>query len=743
MKLALAGNPNCGKTTLFNALTGSSRYVGNWPGVTVEKIEGRLKSNKNITVTDLPGIYSLTPRSEDEAVSRNFLLFERPDLIINIIDASRLERSLYLTAQLAETGIPMIAAFNMTDIVLKNGDFIDTEELSRRLDVPIIEISALKEEGIPELLRAAENAGTKPPRPPRYSPETEEAVRKIESLNIAVPSAGSRRAFAVKILERDREILKTLVSAPETAAEAEKITAELEQESGSDIGALLANERYGFISRILDGVTDRLLSIPVFAAVMFLVYFVSVTTVGAFLTDWTNDVFFGEWILPSLRNGLESIGTADWLISLVADGIVGGVGTVLGFLPQLFVLFLFLSFLEDCGYMARVAFIMHRFFKRFGLSGKSFIALLISSGCGVPGIMAAKTIENEKSRRLTVITATFIPCGAKLPVIALIGGAVMGGAWWAAPSVYFIGIAAVAVSGIILKKTGPFEGAESPFVMELPDYHWPSPKGILLHVWERCRSFVVKAGTVIFLACAVIWFLSDFGFTDDGFGMTDIEESLLADAGNLIAPVFRPVGFGDWKAAAATVTGLVAKENIVGTLGVLLTKAETAEEDAGLWQAVAALFPSKPAAFAFLIFNILCAPCFAAIGAVRRQMNSRTWTLFAVAWQTLLAYAVALRRRAVYSRFGGCRRGSDRIALRPAAPPPVGTKSFQEEKKMTATIVISFAVAALLLAAAVSLFRGRKKGGCRGCPYSGSCGGLKATETRPESEPAKTPRCKG
>ena len=660
MKLALAGNPNCGKTTLFNALTGSSRYVGNWPGVTVEKIEGRLKSNKNITVTDLPGIYSLTPRSEDEAVSRNFLLFERPDLIINIIDASRLERSLYLTAQLAETGIPMIAAFNMTDIVRKNGDFIDTEELSRRLDVPIIEISALKEEGIPELLRAAENAGTKPPRPPRYSPETEEAVRKIESLNIAVPSAGSRRAFAVKILERDREILKTLVSAPETAAEAEKITAELERKSGTDIATLLADERYGFISRILDGcyakkekkttvsdkidriVTDRLLSIPVFAAVMFLVYFVSVTTVGAFLTDWTNDVFFGEWILPSLRNGLESIGTADWLISLVADGIVGGVGTVLGFLPQLFVLFLFLSFLEDCGYMARVAFIMHRFFKRFGLSGKSFIALLISSGCGVPGIMAAKTIENEKSRRLTVITATFIPCGAKLPVIALIGGAVMGGAWWAAPSVYFIGIAAVAVSGIILKKTGPFEGAESPFVMELPDYHWPSPKGILLHVWERCRSFVIKAGTVIFIACAVIWFLSGFGFTDDGFGMTDIEESLLADAGNLIAPVFRPVGFGDWKAAAATVTGLVAKENIVGTLGVLLTKAETAEEDAGLWQAVAALFPSKPAAFAFLIFNILCAPCFAAIGAVRRQMNSRRWTLFAVAWQTFLAYAAAL-----------------------------------------------------------------------------------------------------
>lgn len=660
MRVALAGNPNCGKTTLFNALTGSSRYVGNWPGVTVEKIEGRLKSNKNIVITDLPGIYSLTPRSEDETVSRNFLLFERPDLIINIIDASRLERSLYLTAQLAETGIPMIAAFNMTDIVRKNGDFIDTEELSRRLDVPIIEISALKEEGIPELLRAAENAGTKPPRPPRYSPETEEAVRKIESLNIAVPSAGSRRAFAIKILERDREILQSLAVAPKTAAEAEKITAELEQESGSDIGALLANERYGFISRILAGcyakkekkttvsdkidriVTDRLLSIPVFAAVMFLVYFVSVTTVGAFLTDWTNDVFFGEWILPSLRNGLESIGTADWLVSLIVDGIIGGVGTVLGFLPQLFVLFLFLSFLEDCGYMARAAFIMHRFFKRFGLSGKSFIPLLISSGCGVPGIMATKTIENEKSRRLTIITTTFIPCGAKLPVIALIGGAVMGGAWWTAPAIYFIGIAAVAVSSIILKKTKPFEGAESPFVMELPDYHWPSPKGILLHVWERCRSFVIKAGTVIFIACAVIWFLSGFGFTEDGFEMTNIEESLLADAGNLIAPIFRPVGFGDWKAAAATVTGLVAKENIVGTLGVLLTKSEATESDVGLWQTVASLFPSKSAAFAFLVFNILCAPCFAAIGAVRRQMNSRTWTLFAVAWQTLLAYAVAL-----------------------------------------------------------------------------------------------------
>lgn len=661
MRVALAGNPNCGKTTLFNALTGSSRYVGNWPGVTVEKIEGRLKSNKNIVITDLPGIYSLTPRSEDETVSRNFLLFEHPDLIINIVDASRLERNFYLTAQLAETGIPMIVAFNMTDIVRKNGDFIDTKELSHRIGAPIIEISALKEEGIPELLNAVETAAEiKPPRPPQYSASIEKAIQKIEASDISFPTAESRRGFAVKILERDREILQSLAVAPKTAAEAEKITAELERESGSDIGALLANERYGFISRILDGcyakkekkttvsdkidriVTDRLLSIPIFASIMFLVYFISVTTVGAFLTDWTNDVFFGEWILPAAQSGLESLGTADWLVSLIVDGIIGGVGTVLGFLPQLFVLFLFLSFLEDCGYMARAAFIMHRFFKRFGLSGKSFIPLLISSGCGVPGIMATKTIENEKSRRLTIITTTFIPCGAKLPVIALIGGAVMGGAWWTAPAIYFIGIAAVAVSSIILKKTKPFEGAESPFVMELPDYHWPSPKGILLHVWERCRSFVIKAGTVIFIACAVIWFLSGFGFTEDGFEMTNIEESLLADAGNLIAPIFRPVGFGDWKAAAATVTGLVAKENIVGTLGVLLTKSEATESDVGLWQTVASLFPSKSAAFAFLVFNILCAPCFAAIGAVRRQMNSRTWTLFAVAWQTLLAYAVAL-----------------------------------------------------------------------------------------------------
>ena len=661
MRVALAGNPNCGKTTLFNALTGSSRYVGNWPGVTVEKIEGRLKSNKNIVITDLPGIYSLTPRSEDETVSRNFLLFEHPDLIINIVDASRLERNFYLTAQLAETGIPMIVAFNMTDIVRKNGDFIDTKELSHRIGAPIIEISALKEEGIPELLNAVETAAEiKPPRQPQYSASIEKAIQKIEASDISFPTAESRRGFAVKILERDREILQSLAVAPKTAAEAEKITAELEQESGSDIGALLANERYGFISHILDGcytkkekkttvsdkidriVTDRLLSIPIFASIMFLVYFISVTTVGAFLTDWTNDVFFGEWILPAAQSGLESLGTADWLVSLIVDGIIGGVGTVLGFLPQLFVLFLFLSFLEDCGYMARAAFIMHRFFKRFGLSGKSFIPLLISSGCGVPGIMATKTIENEKSRRLTIITTTFIPCGAKLPVIALIGGAVMGGAWWTAPAIYFIGIAAVAVSSIILKKTKPFEGAESPFVMELPDYHWPSPKGILLHVWERCRSFVIKAGTVIFIACAVIWFLSGFGFTEDGFEMTNIEESLLADAGNLIAPIFRPVGFGDWKAAAATVTGLVAKENIVGTLGVLLTKSEATESDVGLWQAVASLFPSKSAAFAFLVFNILCAPCFAAIGAVRRQMNSRTWTLFAVAWQTLLAYAVAL-----------------------------------------------------------------------------------------------------
>lgn len=661
MRVALAGNPNCGKTTLFNALTGSSRYVGNWPGVTVEKIEGRLKSNKNIVITDLPGIYSLTPRSEDETVSRNFLLFEHPDLIINIVDASRLERNFYLTAQLAETGIPMIVAFNMTDIVRKNGDFIDTKELSHRIGAPIIEISALKEEGIPELLNAVETAAEiKPPRQPQYSASIEKAIQKIEASDISFPTAESRRGFAVKILERDREILQSLSVAPKTAAEAEKITAELEQKSGTDIATLLADERYGFISRILDGcytkkekkttvsdkidriVTDRLLSIPIFASIMFLVYFISVTTVGAFLTDWTNDVFFGEWILPAAQSGLESLGTADWLVSLIVDGIIGGVGTVLGFLPQLFVLFLFLSFLEDCGYMARAAFIMHRFFKRFGLSGKSFIPLLISSGCGVPGIMATKTIENEKSRRLTIITTTFIPCGAKLPVIALIGGAVMGGAWWTAPSIYFIGIAAVAVSSIILKKTKPFEGAESPFVMELPDYHWPSPKGILLHVWERCRSFVIKAGTVIFIACAVIWFLSGFGFTEDGFEMTNIEESLLADAGNLIAPVFRPVGFGDWKAAAATVTGLVAKENIVGTLGVLQTKSEATESDIGLWQAVASLFPSKSAAFAFLVFNILCAPCFAAIGAVRRQMNSRTWTLFAVAWQTLLAYAVAL-----------------------------------------------------------------------------------------------------
>ena len=542
--------------------------------------------------------------------------------------------------------------------------------------------------------------------------------------------------------------MQSLAVAPKTVAEAEKITAELEQESGSDIGALLANERYGFISRILAGcyakkekkttvsdkidriVTDRLLSIPIFASIMFLVYFISVTTVGAFLTDWTNDVFFGEWILPAAQSGLESLGTADWLVSLIVDGIIGGVGTVLGFLPQLFVLFLFLSFLEDCGYMARAAFIMHRFFKRFGLSGKSFIPLLISSGCGVPGIMATKTIENEKSRRLTIITTTFIPCGAKLPVIALIGGAVMGGAWWTAPAIYFIGIAAVAVSSIILKKTKPFEGAESPFVMELPDYHWPSPKGILLHVWERCRSFVIKAGTVIFIACAVIWFLSGFGFTEDGFEMTNIEESLLADAGNLIAPIFRPVGFGDWKAAAATVTGLVAKENIVGTLGVLLTKAETAENDAGLWQAVASLFPSKSAAFAFLVSNVdaVCR-CVANPPRLRRRFNDLSVRKFG-------------RRRAIHGRFGCCHCGTCRFALRSAAQPPMGRKVFSEKEKVTATIVLSFAVAALLLAAAVFLFRNRKKGGCHGCPHCGSCGDFKAAKSQSVSKSTKTPRCK-
>lgn len=662
LKAALAGNPNCGKTTLFNTLTGSSQYVGNWPGVTVEKIEGCLKSDKNVILTDLPGIYSLSPYTDDEVVSRNYLIHEQPDLIINIIDASYLERNLYLTTQLLELEIPTVIALNMMDIVRKNGDFIDTEKLSRHLGCPVVEISALKGTGIPRLTEIITEtlAQKNKPKQISFSPSVEKALSEIrETADGFIPDFCSRW-FNVKLLEKDARVSGFLNLTEDRKRKTEEIVSALEKKQKDDIESLISAERYKAIAALLKDcykkrnrgtsvsdkidsiVTNRWLAIPVFAALMFLVYFISVTTVGTIATDWTTDVFFGEWIMPALRSLMESEDASPWIVSLTVDGIIGGVGAVLGFLPQMFILFLFLSFLEDCGYMARVAFIMNRFFKKFGLSGKSFIPLLISSGCGVPGIMATKTIENEQNRRMTVITATFIPCGAKLPVIALISGAALNGAWWAAPAVYFIGIAAVVYTGIILKKTKPFAGAVAPFVMELPQYHWPAPKNLLIHVWERCRSFVIKAGTVIFLACTLIWFLSSFGTDENGFGMTSIENSFLAQTGQIIAPVFTPVGFGNWQAAVATVTGLAAKENIVGTFGVLLNLSESGENDMGLWPAVMNLFPSKSGAFAFLIFNILCAPCFAAIGAIRKQMGNPKWTLFAVVYQTLFAYAVAL-----------------------------------------------------------------------------------------------------
>lgn len=662
LKAALAGNPNCGKTTLFNALTGSSQYVGNWPGVTVEKIEGRLKTDKNIILTDLPGIYSLSPYTDDEVVSRNYLIREKPDLIINIIDASNLERNLYLTTQLAELGIPMILALNMTDIVRKNGDIIDVQKLSKHLGCPAVEISALKGTGLKQLTDTVQTAlRERPiPTPPLFPQPLEKALSSVwDQKDFPQPPLFSRW-LSVKILEGDRKIAEILPIPDEQKTKTAQSARILEKKYGDDIESLISAERYKTIENMLRDcykrkirditvsdrvdsiVTNRWLSLPIFAVIMFSVYFISVTTVGSVATDWTNDVFFGEWIIPRLRNLMESAGTAPWAVSLTVDGIVGGVGAVLGFLPQMFILFLMLSFLEDCGYMTRVAFIMNRFFKKFGLSGKSFIPLLISSGCGVPGIMATKTIENEQNRRMTVITATFIPCGAKLPVIALISGAALGGAWWAAPAVYFTGIAAVACTGIILKKTKPFEGITAPFVMELPPYHWPAPRNLLIHVWERCRSFIVKAGTVIFLACTLIWFLSSFGFDETGFGMTSVEKSLLARTGSILAPLFIPLGFGNWEAAVATVTGLAAKENIVGTFGVLLNRGESGEIDAGLLTAVMNLFPSKAAAFSFLMFNILCAPCFAAIGAIRKQMGNPKWTIFAVAYQTLFAYTVSL-----------------------------------------------------------------------------------------------------
>jgi ferrous iron transport protein B len=663
MKIALAGNPNCGKTTMFNNLTGSSQYVGNWPGVTVEKKEGKLKHHKDVIITDLPGIYSLSPYTLEEVVSRNYLINERPDAVINLVDATNLERNLYLTTQIVELGIPVVIALNMMDIVNKSGDNIDVKKLAEELGCEVVETCALKGHGSMEAaekaIRLAKEKKTTVPQH-TFSEPVEKALAQIDAISRDAVAPQRARWYAIKLFERDEMAAESLPIGRDAQSRIEQIILSAEKEMDDDSESIITNERYMYIGRLMEGciqkkklsmsttdkidriVTNRVLALPIFAAVMFVVYFVSVTTVGAIVTDWTNDTLFGEWIQPGVAAAMEGAGAAPWLTGLIVDGIIGGVGAVLGFVPQMFILFFFLSMLEDCGYMARVAFIMDRIFRRFGLSGKSFIPMLISSGCAVPGIMATKTIENEKDRRMTVITTSFIPCGAKLPVIALIAGAIMGGAWWMAPLVYFIGIAAVIVTGIILKKTKMFAGPPAPFVMELPQYHLPAAKSVLIHMWERSRAFIIKAGTIIFVACGVIWFLGSFGYVDGTFGMVDADASILAVIGNAIAPVFAPLGFGDWQSSVATISGLVAKENVVGTFGVLNGIADALEDDPGLWASVAALFSGGLAAMSFLIFNMLCAPCFAAIGAIRREMMSAKWTWFAILYMTGFAYAISL-----------------------------------------------------------------------------------------------------
>ena len=671
VKIALAGNPNCGKTTLFNALTGSNQFVGNWPGVTVEKKEGKLKGHKDVIIMDLPGIYSLSPYTLEEVVARNYLISERPDAILNIVDGTNIERNLYLSTQLMELGIPVIMAVNMMDIVAKNGDKIHIKKLSEKLGCEVVEISALKGTGIKEAaekaVKLAQNKNAKPPVH-TFAPEVESVLASVEDkLGSEVPQE-QMRFFAIKLLEKDDKISTQLKRVPDVTAEISTI----EKEMDDDTESIITNERYVYISSIIKEcytkqskekltisdkidkvVTNRFLALPIFAVVMFLVYYVSVTTVGAIVTDWTNDTLFGEWIVPGAQSFFENIGCADWLTGLIVDGIISGVGAVLGFVPQMLVLFIFLAFLESCGYMARVAFIMDRIFRKFGLSGKSFIPMLIGSGCGVPGVMASRTIENDRDRKMTIMTTTFVPCGAKMPIVALIAGALFDGAWWVAPSAYFVGIAAIIFSGIILKKTKMFAGEPAPFVMELPAYHWPTVGNVLRSMWERGWSFIKKAGTIILLSTIVLWFLMNFGWSDSGFGMLDfgdlegvaLEEaqagSILAKIGNGIAWIFAPLGWGNWKMAVATVTGLIAKENVVGTFGQLFGFAEVAEDGAEIWGQLAGSMTAI-AAYSFLVFNLLCAPCFAAMGAIKREMNNAKWFWFAIGYQCVLAYIVAM-----------------------------------------------------------------------------------------------------
>lgn len=752
IKIALAGNPNSGKTTLFNALTGSNQFVGNWPGVTVEKKEGKLKKHDDVIIMDLPGIYSLSPYTLEEVVARNYLISERPDAILNIVDGTNLERNLYLTTQLTELGIPVVIAINMMDVVAKNGDRINIPELSRELGCRIVEISALKNTGIMEAAEAAIEAAktTKTVPMHTFSGAVEHAAAHIEEAALNNVPAEQQRWYAIKIFERDEKVLDQLKLDPAVLRHIEQDIKAAEEELDDDAESIITNERYIYIASILKGcykkknaggmsasdkidrvVTNRWLALPIFAAVMFVVYFVSVSTVGTWATDWANDGVFGEgwhlfgigssayeeaadayaepgavveafesaageagvdpaeaagltataylyddngdveekipvtyesymeasaveepepenygvWVpgIPTLLgNWLESIHTAEWLRGLVLDGIVAGVGAVLGFVPQMFVLFFFLAFLEACGYMARIAFVMDRIFRKFGLSGKSFIPMLIGTGCGVPGIMASRTIENDRDRKMTIMTTTFIPCGAKLPIIALIAGALFGGSSWVAPSAYFIGIAAIVVSGIMLKKTNMFAGDPAPFVMELPAYHWPTVANVLRSMWERGWSFIKKAGTVILLATVFVWFTSNFGWENGTFGMVAMDASILAALGGAIAWIFTPLGWGNWQGAVATITGLIAKENVVGTFGVLFGGFdEVAENGWQIWVNMREVF-TPLAAYSFLVFNLLCAPCFAAIGAIKREMNSAKWTWFAIGYQTVFAYAISL-----------------------------------------------------------------------------------------------------
>ena len=705
IRIALAGNPNCGKTTLFNALTGSNQFVGNWPGVTVEKKEGRIKNHKDVIITDLPGIYSLSPYTLEEVVARNYLIEERPDVILNIVDGTNLERNLYLTTQLVELGIPVVIALNMMDLVRKNGDTINVQELSREIGCKIVEISALKGDGVDEVAEAAIKAakGTKTVPQHTFSGAVEHALAHIEEMTVHGLPEEQQRWYAIKLFERDEKVLDKLNLSKDTLSHIEADIQAAEKELDDDAESIITNERYIYIAGLMKGcykkqrkgeltqsdkidqvVTNRILGLPIFACVMFLVYWIAMGPFGSFLTDWTNDVFGGEFLEGGTRALLEGCGASEWLTGLISDGIFHGVGAVLGFVPQMLVLFLMLCILEDCGYMARIAFIMDRIFRRFGLSGKSFIPMLVGMGCGVPGVMASRTIENERDRRMTIMTTTFIPCGAKMPIIGLIAGALFGGSGLVATSAYFIGIGAIIVSGIMLKKTKMFAGDPAPFVMELPAYHAPSVTNVLRGTWERGWSFIKRAGTVILISSIVIWFFSNFGSVNGQFGMTEalfedeelvtdeyiadladrmnitedevtpMDASILAGVGNAISPVFRPLGFGSWKPTVATVTGLVAKEEVVGTFGVLYNYDDQEGEDEleengdQIWDLVRADFEGfsgghgKLAAYAFMIFNLLCAPCFAAIGAIKREMNSRKWTWFAILYQCGFAYVVGL-----------------------------------------------------------------------------------------------------